>query len=55
MFWYTAQKDFVAAVLSLIDIAKFNGVKFEENFPEAKNFLHGKRMTGRIGILPFSV
>ena len=43
MYWYTAQKDFVAAVLSLIRIGQFNGVSFEELFVEAKNFLHGKR------------
>lgn len=43
MFWYTAEKDYTAAVLSLIDIAKFNGVIFEDVFREAQEFLRGKR------------
>ncbi len=43
MFWYTAQKDYFTAVLSLTKIATFNGVKFEEVFREAREFLRGKR------------
>jgi hypothetical protein len=42
MFWYTTQKDYVSAVLSLTKIAKFNGVDFQEVFQESSNFLHGK-------------
>ena len=43
MFYYTAEKDYPSAVLSLIDIAKFNGVIFEDVFREAQEFLRGKR------------
>jgi hypothetical protein len=43
MFWYTAQKDYTTAVLSLIEIARFNGVNFEDKFRETREFLHGKR------------
>lgn len=43
MFWYTAQKDYYTAVLSLIEIARFNGVVFEDAFRESEEFLRGKR------------
>jgi len=43
MFWHTAQKDYVTAVLSLKKIARFNGIVFEDIFHEAKDFLRGKR------------
>jgi hypothetical protein len=46
MFWYTAQKDYVTAVLSLTRIAQFNGVVFEDIFREARDFLRGKRSKG---------
>jgi hypothetical protein len=46
MFWYTAQKDYLTAVLSLTKIAQFNGVIFEDVFREARNFLHGKSSKG---------
>jgi len=46
MFWYTSQKDYLTAVLSLIKIAEFNGIVFEDVFRDAKNFLHGKRSVG---------
>jgi hypothetical protein len=42
MFWYTAQKDYTTAVLSLMEIARFNGVNFEDVFREAREFLRGK-------------
>lgn len=45
-FWYTAQKDYLTAVLSLTKIAQFNGVIFEDLFREARNFLRGKRSVG---------
>jgi hypothetical protein len=46
MFWYTSQKDYLTAVLSLKKIAEFNGIVFEDVFNEAKNFLRGKRSVG---------
>ncbi len=46
MFWYTSQKDYLTAVLSLTKIAEFNGIIFEDVFREAKNFLRGKRSVG---------
>jgi hypothetical protein len=46
MFWYTSQKDYLTAVLSLKKIAEFNGIIFEDVFNEAKNFLRGKRSVG---------
>ncbi|CAF1084013.1 unnamed protein product [Adineta steineri] len=46
MFWYTTQKDYVTAVLSLTKIAQFNGIVFEDIFREAKDFLRGKRSKG---------
>lgn len=46
MFWYTTQKDYVTAVLSLTKIARFNGVNFENVFGEARDFLRGKRSKG---------
>jgi hypothetical protein len=46
MFWYTAQKDYVTAVLSLTRIARFNGIDFEHVFSEARDFLRGKRSKG---------
>ena len=42
MFWHTAQKDYFAAVLSLTEIARFNGVIFDDVFQEARDFLRGK-------------
>ncbi|CAF2516993.1 unnamed protein product [Rotaria sp. Silwood2] len=46
MFWYTSQKDYVAAILSLKKISAFNGVVFENIFLETRDFLHGKRSKG---------
>ena len=46
MFWYTAQKDYVAAVLSLSKVAQFNGIVFEDVFQEGRDFLRGKRSKG---------
>ena len=46
MFWYTAQRDYVTAVLSLTKIALANGINFEERFLEARDFLRGKRSKG---------
>jgi len=46
MFWYTTQKDYVTAVLSLTRIARFNGIDFEDVFREARDFLRGKRSKG---------
>lgn len=46
MFWHTAQKDYLTAVLSLKKIALFNGINFEEVFREARNFIRGKRSVG---------
>jgi hypothetical protein len=46
MFWYTTQKDYVTAVLSLTKIARFNGIVFEDIFREARDFLRGKRSKG---------
>ena len=46
MFWYTTQKDYVTAVLSLSKIANFNGINFEDVFREARDFLRGKRSKG---------
>ncbi|CAF1490594.1 unnamed protein product [Adineta ricciae] len=46
MFWYTAQRDYVTAVLSLTKIAVANGINFEERFLEARDFLRGKRSKG---------
>jgi len=46
MFWYTSQKDYLTAVLSLKKIAEFNSIIFEDVFNEAKNFLRGKRSVG---------
>lgn len=46
MFWFTTQKDYVTAVLSLTKIARFNGIVFEDVFREAKDFLRGKRSKG---------
>ncbi|UJR30512.1 hypothetical protein I4U23_018042 [Adineta vaga] len=46
MFWHTAQKDYVTAVLSLTNIARFNGIVFEDIFTEARDFLRGKRSKG---------
>ena len=43
MFWYTTQKDYVSAVLSLTKIAESNGVAFQDVFREARDFLRGKR------------
>jgi MFS family permease len=46
MFWYTTQKDYVTAVVSLTKIARFNGIVFEDIFREARDFLRGKRSKG---------
>ncbi|CAF5204517.1 unnamed protein product, partial [Rotaria magnacalcarata] len=46
MFWYTTQKDYVTAVLSLTKVARFNGVVFEDLFGGARDFLRGKRSKG---------
>ncbi|CAF1078642.1 unnamed protein product [Rotaria sordida] len=46
MFWYTTQKDYVTAVLSLTKVARFNGIVFEDVFREARDFLSGKRSKG---------
>ena len=46
MFWFTTQKDYVSAVLSLTNIARYNGVVFEEVFSEARSFLSGKHSKG---------
>ncbi|CAF1018617.1 unnamed protein product [Adineta ricciae] len=46
MFWFTTQKDYVSAVLSLTNIARYNGVVFEEVFSEARSFLSGKHSRG---------
>jgi hypothetical protein len=46
MFWYTTQKDFVSAVLSLTKIARFNGIVYEDVFREARSFLHRKITKG---------
>ncbi|CAF1215977.1 unnamed protein product [Rotaria sp. Silwood1] len=46
MFWYTTQKDYVTAVLSLTKVARFNGIVFEDVFREARDFLRGKRSKG---------
>lgn len=46
MFWYTTQKDYVTAVLSLTKIARHNKIVFEEKFGEARDFLRGKRSKG---------
>lgn len=46
MFWYTTQKDYVTAVLSLTKVARFNGIVFEDIFREARDFLRGKRSKG---------
>ncbi|CAF3345485.1 unnamed protein product [Rotaria sp. Silwood1] len=46
MFWYTSQKDYVTAILSLKRISEFNGVVFENVFREAREFLRGKRSKG---------
>jgi hypothetical protein len=45
-FWYTAQKDYLTAVLSLTKIAEFNGIVFGNVFREAQDFIHGKRSKG---------
>lgn len=63
MFWYTTQKDYVTAVLSLTKVARFNGKVFEDGFPGARDFLRGKRSKGvqcdfqpllRLGLFDFS-
>ena len=46
MFWHTTQKDHITAVMSLTNIARFNGVDFEDKFREARDFLRGKRSKG---------
>ena len=46
IFWYTSQKDFGTAIVSLTKIAQFNGIIFEDAFREARDFLHGKRSKG---------
>ncbi|CAF1005749.1 unnamed protein product [Adineta steineri] len=46
MFWYTTQKDYFTAVVSLKKIAQFNGINFEEVFREARDFLRGKHSKG---------
>ncbi|UJR16095.1 hypothetical protein I4U23_003007 [Adineta vaga] len=46
MFWYTTQKDYISAILSLKRIAQYNGVVFEEIFREANDFLRGKHSKG---------
>ncbi|CAF0759751.1 unnamed protein product [Didymodactylos carnosus] len=43
IFWFTTQKDYISAVLSLTKIATYNGVTFQNLFPEANVFLRGKR------------
>ena len=54
MFWFTAQKDYVTAVLSLKKIARYNGIAFEDIFHEAKDFLRGKRSKAvQCDFLPF--
>ncbi len=46
IFWHTAQKDYISAVLSLTKIARFNGIIFENVFREARDFLQGKLSKG---------
>ncbi|CAF0758292.1 unnamed protein product [Rotaria sordida] len=46
MFWYTSQKDYVTAILSLKRISEINGIVFENVFREAREFLRGKRSKG---------
>ncbi|CAF1158012.1 unnamed protein product [Didymodactylos carnosus] len=43
MFWFTTQKDYISAVLTLTKIADYNGVAFQNLFREANVFLRGKR------------
>ncbi|CAF1187332.1 unnamed protein product, partial [Didymodactylos carnosus] len=42
MFWFVARKDYVTAILSLTKIADYNGVIFQNLFPDTNNFLHLK-------------
>ena len=46
MFWHTAQRDYITAILSLTNIAKFNGIVFQDVFPEASNLLQCKHTKG---------
>ena len=46
MFWYTSQKDYISAILSLTRIAQYNGIVFEDVFRDARTFLHGKSTKG---------
>ena len=46
MFWHTSQRDYVAAVVSLTKIARFNGIVLGEVFREATDFLSGKCTKG---------
>ncbi|CAF2107123.1 unnamed protein product [Rotaria magnacalcarata] len=46
MFWHTAQKDYVSAILSLTKIAQYNSIVFQDVFLEAREFLRSKRSKG---------
>ncbi|CAF4846667.1 unnamed protein product [Rotaria socialis] len=46
MFWHTAQKDYVSAILSLTKIARYNSIVFQDVFLEAREFLRSKRSQG---------
>ena len=46
MFWHTSQRDYVAAIVSLTKIARFNGLVLSDVFREAGDFLSGKSTKG---------